>query len=95
MKEIKYLPLFLMGAFCLKTLALGLNWESVAVIIGLAAFYSFLDQKSLSAEALKIQKDLEELKAQLKEQQHISGDLKNAVSSLRTATGLKQQPRSF
>jgi hypothetical protein len=95
MKEIKYLPLFLMGAFCLKTLAIGLNWESVAVIVALATFYGFLDHKLLSAEAIRVQKELDNLKAQVKEQQIIAGDLKNAVSSLRTATGLKQQPRNF
>ena len=95
MEKIKFLPLGLMGAFCLKTLALGLNWESVTVIIAFGAFYSFLDHKYLSAEAMKVQKDLDELNAKLKEQQALTADLKNAVSSLRTATGLKQQPRNF
>lgn len=93
--KIKYLPLLLMGAFSAKALYLGLNWESVVSITVLAAFYSFLEFKQMSTEATKITKELEELKAKVKENEGISNDLKNSVSALRTATGLKLQNRGF
>jgi len=93
--KIKLLPAGLMTAFCLKSLILGVNWESVAVIAALSSLYVFLEYKSMSDEAVKITKQLEDIEKQIKDQQLITSDLKNSVSSLRTATGLKQQTRGF
>lgn len=89
--KLKYLPLGLLFAFSVKSLAQGLNWESVCLSLVLSGLWYALEYKSQDKKVKKMQEKLQELENSNKDRDIIISDLKNSVSSLRVSNGLKAQ----
>mgnify|MGYP003330211765 CR=1 FL=1 len=92
-KNIKYIPLGLLFAFSLKSLALGFTWESIVASAIFSGLYAFLENKAENKKVAALKTQLDKLEKAHSEREKIITDMNTSISSLRMSTGLK--PASF
>ena len=62
-KNIKYIPLGLLFAFSLKSLALGFTWESIVASAIFSGLYAFLENKAENKKVAALKTQLDNLTA--------------------------------
>lgn len=90
MKYLKFLPLVLLTAFCVKLLAnKGTNSDVVVVVAMCALTYVLL--KEDNNEAVKgLETKIEVFQTEVTEMKKLNDDVKGSLSSLKLAAGFRQ-----